>query len=154
MDKSTKEQIRRDRVLNRYTPIPESGCWIWDGMVNMKGYGKISINGNVILAHRYFYEQLRGPIPVGLFPDHLCRVPPCVNPAHLEIVTMRENTLRGIGPTARYAKATHCIHGHAFTEENTYYSNTPYGVRRKCYACTIRRDKEYRVRIRRMPCVR
>jgi hypothetical protein len=46
-------------------------------------------------AHRYFYEQHRGPIPDGLVIDHLCRVPACVNPEHLEATNQFENVRRG-----------------------------------------------------------
>ena len=37
----------------------------------------------------------------GMVRDHLCRNTACVNPAHLEIVTSRENTLGGIGIDAK-----------------------------------------------------
>ncbi len=47
------------------------------------------------MAHRWFYEQAKGPIPDGLSIDHLCRVPPCVNPDHLEAVSHTENVRRG-----------------------------------------------------------
>ena len=48
-----------------------------------------------MLAHRYYYEKLRGPIPEGMQIDHLCRLPACVNPDHLEVVTPTQNVRRG-----------------------------------------------------------
>ena len=75
---------------------------------------------------------MRGPIPEGLTLDHLCRVRACVNPAHLEPVTLRENTLRSpSAPTAINARKTECLRGHAFTPENTWVHRS----RRCCREC-------------------
>jgi hypothetical protein len=73
-----------------------------------------------MLAHRFVYEQLGGLIPPGLQLDHRCRLRACVNPAHLEPVTARENLLRGATVTAANAAKTHCHAGHVFDDENTY----------------------------------
>lgn len=102
---------------------PELGpCWIWTGADNGHGYGVIGtgIGKQVAATHRVAYQLLMGPIPVGLQLDHLCRVPRCCNPAHLEAVTQPENLLRGVGPSAHNARKTHCVNGHEFTEANTY----------------------------------
>lgn len=72
------------------------GCWIWTGSVEGKGYGHPTIAGKKHPAHRLAYELLVGPVPEGLHLDHLCRVRRCVNPEHLEPVTSRENSLRGV----------------------------------------------------------
>lgn len=79
----------------RVMPVPESGCWIWTGELNRNGYGRVWRLGRRVMAHRAMYELLVGPIPEGLVLDHLCRVRCCVNPKHLEPVTVRENTIRG-----------------------------------------------------------
>src|SRR5690349_8969939 len=99
----------RDRLLTRCHRNPITGCWDWLGAPRGNGYGGFAWDGRKsIAAHRASWQLLRGPIPSGLTLDHLCRNRRCVNPAHLEPVTMRENILRGIGPSAQCAKKTHC----------------------------------------------
>lgn len=94
-------------------------CWVWVGHKKPDGYGRLSINGRMKYAHRVAYEILVGPVPHGMELDHLCRNTSCVNPAHLEPVTHRENILRGVGMGGVNARKTHCKHGHEFTEDNT-----------------------------------
>jgi hypothetical protein len=48
------------------------------------------------LAHRAYYEDAKGAIPPHLDLDHLCRVPACVNPDHLEAVPRAINVRRGL----------------------------------------------------------
>lgn len=130
---------------DRWEVDPDAGCWHWTRHVMDNGYGRIVVNDRSLLAHRWSYELHVGPIPKGMTLDHTCHTADsgcaggptcrhrrCVNPAHLEPVTGRENTLRGTGPTAHNAAKTHCDRGHAFTEENTY--TDPSG-RRECRTC-------------------
>ena len=112
-------------------------CWLWQGATSTDGYGRFrERGGRMVNAHRWAYEHLVGPIPDGLQLDHVrdrgCTSPACVNPAHLEPVTSRENTMRGDGLAARCARRTHCLHGHPFAGENLYVA--PSG-RRTCRAC-------------------
>lgn len=110
-------------------------CWPWVGKRN-EAYGRFMVDGQFRPAHRVSYELLRGPIPAGLQIDHLCRNPRCVNPAHLEPVTQRENGLRGMSVPARNARKTHCKWGHEFTPENTRWTAGKYGTpHRHCKAC-------------------
>lgn len=111
----------------------EDGCWIWDGTVDRLGYGWISYESRLRLVHRYAYEMLVEPIPDGMSIDHLCRNRDCVNPAHMEVVTHKENVHRGVGPTAINAAKTHCKRGHEFTEANTYI--IPSTGSRVCKVC-------------------
>lgn len=73
----------------------ETGCWEWQASKIDKGYPRFTVCRVHILAYRYAYELLEGPVPEGLELDHLCRNPSCVNPGHLEPVTHLENTRRG-----------------------------------------------------------
>jgi len=84
--------------------VPASGeCWKWSGARMPCGYGRFQVDTvkaggrkrpSGVLAHRYAYELFVGPIPAGLTIDHLCRNTSCVNPEHLEPVTLSENTRR------------------------------------------------------------
>lgn len=112
-----------------------NGCRIWLGSKNSSGYGTISTKSlPENLAHRLVWHIKKGAIPDGAYIDHLCRNRDCVEVSHLEVVTFKENILRGIGPTAENARKTHCIHGHEFTPENTMYV-TKEGGGRKCRTC-------------------
>ena len=125
-----------DRFWAQVTPT--GACWLWTGRQTPDGYGRFSGQG----AHRVAYELLVGVIPEGMELDHLCRIPLCVNPDHLEPVDRAENIRR------RYALVTHCRNGHRFTVDNTY--PLPAGLTSGTRACrTCRREAVRRYRQRR-----
>lgn len=68
-------------------------CWEWTGAKNKK-YGKVKVGYQTKQAHRAVWEHFHGSVPSGLELDHLCFNQICVNPAHLESVTRRENMRR------------------------------------------------------------
>lgn len=89
-------------------------CWLWNKHLTAAGYGGFWCE-KTVLAHRYSVILHGTEIPNGMFVDHMCRVRSCVNPAHLRVVTVKENTLCGVGPSAMAAKRTKCPKGHAYT---------------------------------------
>lgn len=137
-----------ERFEAKYIPCPTSGCWHWVGATNKQGYGlftaprKNGARGGG--AHRWAYENLVAPIPDGMTIDHLCRIRCCVNPAHMEVVTIRENAHRGLDHNARKDR---CPRGHAYEAGNILFYKTRTGVGRKCRIChSIRMHKKYRAK--------
>jgi hypothetical protein len=108
-----------ERFNVKYVRDPATGCWQWTGFVDKNtGYGGFWFERRPIPAHRASYTLFKGPIPIGLEIDHLCRNRPCVNPEHLEAVTKKVNVLRGEGLSAVHKRKTHCIRGHLLSGEN------------------------------------
>jgi hypothetical protein len=131
----TISQAYIKRLNDRLAPTP-AGCIEWQGAISRTGYGIFSlVSGGkqvTVRVHRLVYELAKGPIPDGLVVDHLCRNPRCANIEHLEAVTVRENTVRGIGPTATNSRKTQCKNGHDFNTENTAVNTRG---QRQCRIC-------------------
>lgn len=133
------------RFATKFQVDEETGCWVWTASLrNKKGYGNYTQGGKSVSAHRAAYEMHVGEIPEGMVIDHLCRNRLCVNPAHLEAVTTRENILRGAGIAAKNAVKTHCLRGHEYTPENAI--RNPGG--KSCRQCGRERGRAYMARRR------
>jgi hypothetical protein len=137
------------RFWSKVNRKSDSECWEWTGYL-VKGYGQFDLNGKPVYAHRLSYQLLLGPILAGRELDHLCRNSKCVNPNHLEVVTSKENTLRGVGISAQNARKTHCVHGHLFDDLNTCIRKGTHEGARSCRICNrIRTAKQERNQSRR-----
>lgn len=130
--------------FHRQYQVSINGCWLWTSGIADNGYGKFRVGDCTMGAHKWSYEDRHGEVPEGMHLDHLCRVRHCVNPDHLEVVTPKVNTYRGISFSAVNAAKTHCIHGHEFTPENTHvyvYKGKPH---RSCRRCRVDAAKRRR----------
>lgn len=79
----------------RFVDVQPTGCWLWTGYVDRKGYGQFRLPGRAVWAHRFAYEAMIGELPDGMTVGHMCCCPSCVNPDHLEPQTRSENTAEG-----------------------------------------------------------
>lgn len=116
-------------------------CWLYAGYISRDGYGTISIWHKNYGAHKVMYEQVHGELPESLVIDHLCRVRRCVNPEHMEAVTIKENVLRGEGISARNLRKTTCKNGHPFDGVSKQSHGGGYG--RYCTICRKEWRKKY-----------
>ena len=139
LQKTVLEKEISDRLPQRFwNKVRLDGdCWLWTGCTTKGprgygGYGQFQVDGRARSAHRFAYEALCRPIPRGLCIDHLCRNRACVNPAHMEAVTIKENLLRGCGACAQNARRTHCKNGHPFSGSNLILRTG----RRACQICS------------------
>lgn len=124
-------------------------CWKWTGTLQHTGYGTFKTNGANYGAHRIAYQLVIGDIVSGLYIDHLCRNRGCVNPYHMEPVSLVENVLRGDAWSGKNLRKTHCPKGHPLTPDNIVQAPSVKG-RRNCKTC----KNEYIRRYRQTPAAR
>lgn len=128
--------------LSRVDQRDVDECWEFMGSKIGIGYRSFNAEGKQHYAHRWMWEYAYGPIPDRHDIDHLCRNRACVNPYHLRTATRSENLLAGQTIVARQSRQQYCVHGHAFSEENTYR----WRGHRLCRKCRERRNRERSIR--------
>ncbi len=152
----TKRIPLEQRLLAHVVVGGADDCWPWQGSISTQGYGRVASGGSAktagspLYAHRVMYELRIGAVPGGLELDHLCyNADPacpggrwclhrrCCNPAHMEPVTHRVNSLRGLSPPAIAARRDECIGGHPLDGLRAT-------GRRYCKTC----DHAYKARLR------
>lgn len=109
-------------------------CLIWTGPKSSVGYGRMYVKvpgrkrkGRVLQVHRAAYELAHGEGSAsGLTIDHLCGVPLCCNPNHLEAVALAENLKRAAAVIAA------CPQGHLYDEVNTLFKAEGHRICRQC----------------------
>ena len=111
-----KKEAIIDRIFRLSSFDKKTGCLMWLGYKCKKSYGRIQLDGKSQMAHRISFELFVKKIPKGYEVDHLCRVRDCINPQHLESVTLRENRKRA--GNYRVLHTTKCKKGHDLTPDN------------------------------------
>jgi hypothetical protein len=139
------EKVKPTRLeeLMRRVEKREDGCWQWLGQCSENGYGISKHEGHQIATHRLIYFLMIEPLPPEMVLHHTCENTGCVNPAHLEPLSVREHLRRGRTFQAANAAKTHCPRGHEYTPENTRLTAGKHGGR-ECLTC--RRERKARSR--------
>lgn len=147
----------REYLLDRCSPEPFTGCWLWTGYVNVFGYGRvvngyygkgISLTSNRAAAEAWLgFDALNDKRHV----CHKCDVPSCINPEHLFIGTHQDNMADAFRKgrmrinSVANKKKTHCKRGHPFDSENTAFRLKGH---RTCRKCNVIKTIAYRERKR------
>lgn len=90
-------------AANAPTVDGPNGCRLWRGGVAGNGYGMVWAKHEHISAHRYAWEREHGPVPEGMFVDHICHQRHCIALPHLRLATAGENTRNRAGAASHNA---------------------------------------------------
>lgn len=139
---SPEQVAKRLQKLYAKCVVTESGCRVWQGVVNKKGYGETSFESMHWMTHRLAYVLEIGPIPPDMFVCHTCDTPACCEPSHFFLGDNTAN-MRDMAAKGRHylGNRTHCPKGHEFTPENTGIHDYNGKRGRVCRACTRERQR-------------
>ena len=133
------------RITCDEVSCPEMGtpCHVFRGS-KTHGYGQIMINKKPVRVHRRCWETEVGPIPEGMFIDHVCRNRACCNVDHLRVVTPKVNSTENIIGTTwqKNGSKTHCKHGHPF-DESSFKKKASGKIHRVCMVCKKEKAREW-----------
>lgn len=126
----TKNQPILERFMEK-VKVQENGCWAFTSSIGQSGNGRFFFMGRCVDAYKLLYELLVGPVLYSQELHHICKDRSCVNPEHLVPVTRAEHRLLHL--------KSHCMHGHALTEDNLVPSLLP---KRSCLVCARKRSRD------------
>ena len=83
------------KYADRIVVDEETGCWLWQGHITEKGYGRAPKVKGVRRgkAHRFMWRLLIGPVPTGCVLHHTCHVHHCVNPSHMQLLSSQDHSI-------------------------------------------------------------
>lgn len=136
-----KAEKRRRPIWERFWEKVDKteDCWVWTACKNRDGYGGFRLDGKTVGAHILSFKYAYGPYDERLELDHTCRNRACIRPDHLELVTHRENVMRG-GVAERQS---HCKRDHLLAESARERRD---GSGRYCVECRRISNREWRRR--------
>ena len=85
-------------ILSKTQRDENTGCLVYTGSLNSKGYPRISYRGKIWIGSHVVYEMWYGTIPDGCEIDHTCYNRRCLERTHLRPLTHKENVMK----TERY----------------------------------------------------
>lgn len=137
--------LQSERFFNKVT-IDLDGCWEWNA-ASRNGYGCISVDGTLEVAHRFSYRVFNGELKDELHVHHTCENRSCIRPSHLQAVTHYDHIVKLTPGTFGYecSRKTHCPQGHPYNLENTYIDSYN---KRYCRACRRLHVSNFRERER------
>lgn len=141
-------QEERARFWAKAEPEPNTGCWIWLGAINERGYGSFWFDGRTWRAPRLALELASGqPIATGRQACHRCDFPRCINPDHLFPGTKSENQQDAVHKGRHWAQRNSLEASRKMAEFN--HKNPRRGGRSTSAKLTLAQVQEIRERYKR-----
>jgi len=144
-----------DLIMQKVTVDPDTECCNWTGSLKGNGgYGGVQVGsrsggtGRIVLAHRFAYETMVGPIPEHLSLRRTCGNRACINPEHMRLVTRGEIIEGGsfhkrtVERRDAHRASTNCSQGHPRTPESTYVAANGKLRCRTCHAARAQRGRD------------